>query len=445
MNIEELTKLYKSAIKAVISAATEKGIFPSLPEDEYLVQWMEPKSETSSTGKHAIRKFRSFSLLQKSLPEFFKNNPEVLLFNKAAQAFTTEHGKFNHFFAKDSIATRQGETLLKEYFLNIDEMKVNDELISRTLREFETAISSEEEEEVLIYQVQTFSATEPFYLEQGIEFRPITMDDIFKYDRTDLERFQAPRWINLNDWICTIKKSFLKREAGLIDNPLVKPSHNNLYDLIDYVALALALASKGKATFYMLHKTNCSPFLRNGWSSGGLEIKSRRSGDKTNLNADMIKKFQQIFTFIRTLGALDQFKEIELPIRRLRTSSERNNPGDHLIDCVIGLENLLAPDKGEATYKFSIRGAALLPDSFGSQEERFKLMKDIYKKRSDFVHGAANAKEGIEELCEKSEMALIEVLLWYLKAGSKITTRKKIVNELDVSLIIGGENFRNLH
>jgi len=62
---------------------------------------------------------------------------------------------------------------------------------------------------------------------------------------------------------------------------------------------------------------------------------------------------------------------------------------DKITDLAIGLESLLTPDSatGEISFKFRMRGAALLPDRFGLPNDRIKLMKQLYNARCDIVHG----------------------------------------------------------
>jgi hypothetical protein len=134
---------------------------------------------------------------------------------------------------------------------------------------------------------------------------------------------------------------------------------------------------------------------------------------------------------------------LKLPLRRLRLSATRQEAEDHLIDCVIALERLLAPDnsKAETTYRFVLRGAALLPPDFGSSEKRKELMDKLYKERSNTVHG--KIPKDMNELNVKAERVLRQIILWYLKKG--ITTGKdanEIVKKIDLSFIDAGQKWQ---
>ncbi len=54
-------------------------------------------------------------------------------------------------------------------------------------------------------------------------------------------------------------------------------------------------------------------------------------------------------------------RKLEIAIKRLNNSIQRSNEEDALLDSIIGIETLLSDgDKGELTYKLSMRTAALL-------------------------------------------------------------------------------------
>jgi hypothetical protein len=127
---------------------------------------------------------------------------------------------------------------------------------------------------------------------------------------------------------------------------------------------------------------------------------------------------------------------LQLPLRRLRASASRQEVEDHLVDCVIGLERLLAPDSEalETTFRFQLRGAALLPDRFGSPAERRQLMKNLYRVRSKIVHGSATQSQ-VREYCPKAEEVLREILLWYLHVGTALGNAQTVAEKPDEALI----------
>jgi len=123
----------------------------------------------------------------------------------------------------------------------------------------------------------------------------------------------------------------------------------------------------------------------------------------------------------------------------MRTAASRREAEDHLVDCVIGLERLLAPDTShlKSTFRFQLRGAALLPDRFGGPAERIKLLKELYGLRSKVVHGGAE-QEKVDRFCIKAEEILREVVLWYLEHGAAIGDAQAVVKRIDEVMIAGG-------
>lgn len=120
----------------------------------------------------------------------------------------------------------------------------------------------------------------------------------------------------------------------------------------------------------------------------------------------------------------EESKKINLACSRLESSYYRNNEGDKIIDIVIGLESLLSDsEKGDITYKLSLRAAYLLQQS--SLEELklsiYKNMKAIYSYRSAIVHGQSNLEKKRYITDEEgNRKLLLDVASNYLKECIKI-------------------------
>ncbi|MEH7038591.1 hypothetical protein [Bacillus pseudomycoides] len=124
------------------------------------------------------------------------------------------------------------------------------------------------------------------------------------------------------------------------------------------------------------------------------------------------------------------YKKIDLACSRLENSLYRKDEGDKIIDIVIGLESLLSDnEKGEITYKLSLRAAYLL--QFSSLEDSkldvFNNMKAIYAYRSAIVHGQNQSKlerKRYIKNVEGNKKLVLEVAESYLKECIKVLIHK---------------------
>lgn len=445
---EDLESALTAAVAATISIAAEKGIGPNLPNAGYEVEWMEPQDETHSKGTRALHTYPDFYLLYKDIQDVVKAHPSMQKLKTLVIEFIKHNGHPTSFSLHRDISEHQEEVLLRAYFDDLKLLKLEPLTISRTIDQFQKDWASETTILSVFFQVQSFSADTPFELSEGILFRPISMEDVYRHGRIDpfYMYMGEPRWLDLKDWICEINIPISKKEAHRSGEPIPLPnlSYNNSHHLVKYIALALNLTTKGRAAFIPLQRTFKSPYMLFAVGSGGSKKYTSRFGSKITLSQDGIRQYKRVFQNLM-LEDNTKYKEIELPLRRLSASAERQDEGDHLIDCIIGLENLLAPDKGESRYKLAVRGAALLPDDFGSHRERFRLITKLYDRRSDLVHGKKDAHHNIHEWCIKAEGALQAIAQWFIMTGINHGNREEIITKLDDALIEGGCSFRDCH
>src|SRR5262249_10575839 len=158
---------------------------------------------------------------------------------------------------------------------------------------------------------------------------------------------------------------------------------------------------------------------------------------------EAIARFRRNFARLTLIGKDDRLAHLRLPVRRLRMSSARSHDEDHVVDCVIALENLLASDSPqlETTFRFRLRGAAILPESFGNVPERIKLMGQLYELRSKTVHGSKTAHGGgrksdsvadqMGEVAAEAERILRAILIWFLERCDRFEKLDRTLAELD--------------
>ena len=113
---------------------------------------------------------------------------------------------------------------------------------------------------------------------------------------------------------------------------------------------------------------------------------------------------------------------------------------DKITDLAIGLESLLTPDSatGEISFKFRIRGAALLPDRFGSPNDRMKLMKKLYNARCDIVHGNSSGDSDRLWLMHRATEIFRIVFDELSRAPTSV---KDSIAQLDEEMTKGGERW----
>jgi hypothetical protein len=260
------------------------------------------------------------------------------------------------------------------------------------------------------------------------------MDDVDSFGREHISFF--PRFrpvLNLKDWICEVHSVGGKDTFDGI---------NRHHYLGDEIATALNLTKQGRALFTLLANYYESPFYGAGMMSGGQATPTSRIGGTITLDPSDIKAFASTFQAVQNIMAGTKQNDLRLPLRRLRASAWRRENEDTLVDYVIGLERLLAQDSPqlETTFRFRLRGASLLPESFGSPRERIKLMDSLYKIRSDVVHGRAKESE-VGELLPQAENVLRTILLWYVHKKPTSWSISNVIQTLDDALVAGGSSW----
>ncbi|MBL4869357.1 MAG: hypothetical protein JKX72_00215 [Robiginitomaculum sp.] len=435
--------LLEQAIKKIIELASKHK--KELLKVQHTLRWMEPTGKGRSEGRSDTIEVPYFKALYDDLKTELEVSKEVSEFRVFIESFVKKKGKFLPFFSSEQNAQRQVEIIFGSYFYKAQSLRLDKGIIQKTCEQFVEEICSDETTLVAILQIKDFDATSSFDLEEGITFRPITMTDI--QECCIRRRFEIPtpsNILNLNDWVCEIRKPINKANAGSQPDVAKELTSNNFHDLPELIAEALNLTFSGRAAINMMYETIESPYISFGTSMGGNEIYTCRHGEQTRINKRQINKLKEIYTVLKTYRGTKGYKDLNLALRRLRAAAGRQNFEDHIVDCVIGMEYLLAPDgrEGETTYKCKIRGASLLSDKFGDVEARKKFMGDLYSKRSAIVHGCKGASKDIVELSEKAEEALREIFVWYLTTGLSIGNRQEIATKLDATFIKGAKKIR---
>lgn len=177
-------------------------------------------------------------------------------------------------------------------------------------------------------------------------------------------------------------------EGSVDPTPLMEVSqgfHEDLNDRVTKLGLAVLMAVERERPLAPIRSwTMLDDVLRSGaglsWSRLAFALPSEKlgPGDRRRLRlwADRVKEHYH--------------RSITVGVQRaLAAVTHRLDPADGLIDAVIALENLFGTTspQGELTFRVSAACACLLEDDPALRRERRKKVADVYRERSNIVHG----------------------------------------------------------
>lgn len=438
MTVDDLAETLRDTITAVISLARDRGI-SQLPATKYTVTWWQATDDpTRSSGMREDREELCPLGLWIEVSEHHAYSEAVRSYCDGVHRFSGMHGKWIPAFGAENSISLQPRLLFVEYFNRVGALRLDENVVTTICNDFLREIESDTIKALVVFRVENFDAPMPIRLESGTTLRPITENEIDRYSRLSWlgMSLSDDDWISSGDWVCEILRDVPKQPMG---------AFNALPGEIEDVAAAVALTSPGRVIFKEIHTGLAQPFVCFFFGRGGHPVMTSRSGGTVSLSADDVLRLQATYQAVRDVSTNDQLAALRLPIRRLRLSGERPNDEDRLVDCVIALENLLAPDSPalETTYRIALRGAAILPDDFGTPSLRMKLLKGLYEFRSKVVHGSKTARGGGKVRpnsvvdAEQAENVLRSVLGWYL-TQCPIPTPDTVAKRLDDAMVTGG-------
>ncbi len=432
---------FRRALDATLVIARANGLDQKPPTASYVVKWMEPEPGRSA-GRQQTRTEIDRVELSRRLTPLLVNCPEYIALRDEVAVFIERDAK--RILPMGTVLPEQCIEALFNRYLEAVGFRVDDSAARSVWHAFRSDNIAATFAARAIYRVQAFRTQAPFALADGISFRPLSAHDIDRYGRSSFPYNLGRPWhwaLNTDDWICAITRDVSKTEMA---------GFNELGNEIGDIAVALSLATGACATFELLDKGSDSPFLYTGMISGGQDIKSARRGDAVALTVESLASFQDVYRRIRTVQTDDRLRALRLPLRRLHIASTRTTNEDHIVDCVIALENLLASDSPqlETTFRFRLRGSALLPETFGNTSERLSLMNRLYNIRSRTVHGAKDAHRGKSEadsdlssLASEADSVLRAVVMWFLKYVDCPEQLSQAVKDLDSAMVRGGSEW----
>ena len=185
------------------------------------------------------------------------------------------------------------------------------------------------------------------------------------------------------------REFYSRKEVGNtedVDNKDIEKQLSETSDLFDLVIVTLRVF-KTSAVFRD-HRTESE--LITFHPHGGRTIRSpffenTVIGKKCEIKSEDIIEIKNIFEFIKN----EKESRFIVAQRRLADGLTRKAFEDKLIDYMIGLEALYLPDGNqELSFRLSLRVAFLLAYSSDDRKKLFSFIKEMYKTRSNIVHGS---------------------------------------------------------
>lgn len=116
-------------------------------------------------------------------------------------------------------------------------------------------------------------------------------------------------------------------------------------------------------------------------------------GEKCAMEPSDVEELQKTFQFLE----LSDDKRFTMAANRLSSGNERRNLEDSLIDYMIGLEVLYLPDGNqELSFRVAMRVAHVIENAAHTKHDIFEFIRNMYKKRSNIVHGSSSKGKALE-------------------------------------------------
>jgi len=161
----------------------------------------------------------------------------------------------------------------------------------------------------------------------------------------------------------------------------------------------------------------------------------------TLVSADQLAALPGVVRSARNAGKTKEGKAARLALRRLSLAGLRDDDHDTLVDAWIGIEALLSNDNLEVNHKIALRGAAALATRSAEPldpQKAFAMLKAVYRRRSDLVHGTGNDNKAVFDLGGRkfSTSALAVFLLRKLLLSRLTSDPAWSIQDLDDELLV---------
>ena len=280
-----------------------------------------------------------------------------------------------------------------------------------------------------------------FNFESDLTLKEITVGDVgirkinafefFVFTHLDQNYQLSNKFYNLSH-VMSLKHSSADLNSGY---DFVKLKFESLID-------SLSLLETGNPQFGTIHRN-----VNNIW----IHHDSRHEMDVNEQKSMFFQKKQlpRLLKISKLLENIDFSKKennfIEISKRRFTSALSRSSNVDQLIDLMISLESLYAPNPGEISVRLANRSSTLLAVNDDVREDYWLFIKKVYNIRSGIVHGDGirnteinGKKYSLDDIILKLVDLARESLLIYLKLANQYSGNnkvEKICDEIDMALI----------
>lgn len=427
MALPNVEDALRSLVREIVRAA-ERVAMTELPRADYSYSWWEctsPNAKESRTATESEPTFRHFfSALFPGIDEH-DGPPEFVALSAATKDFEKSIPVRHVIFASSAWK------LMYDYFVNemASRLAYDDTAIANTVARYETALRTQPIKMITTLVFRDFDAPRAFAIASGFEFRRIVPDDYRALgrvsDEPQFEILRPPFVPSSLDWICSITEYV--NQPSEIRIPTAA---------IQRMLAALALLKRGRADVHLVGTDLDGFYVKSGQLSNSQPLFTSRFAGRFFLDEADLQPLTEYYKRLVAVDEDDRLKYQRVSVRRLRLASGRDAMEDVLVDLVVGLEALLAPDTNvaETTYRFRLRGAAILKGKIsGAGADRIKLLNRLYAARSTAVHGGEVSD--LKELVDTADQALRAAILWFLFHPHAVSGAVEIVKAVDAKMV----------
>ena len=164
---------------------------------------------------------------------------------------------------------------------------------------------------------------------------------------------------------------------------------------------------------------------------------------KYTLEGDNVDNLIRVYQWLSALTGSD-YDFLRVPVSRFNASYMHVRSEDELIDLCIAMESLYVGEYQELGYKLALRGAYFLEHDAQKCSATFKRIRQVYKARSDIVHGGRKQPANLDELVSYAQEYLRRSILKLLSNPDDMrrireTPKKEKLHFLD-ELILKGDS-----
>jgi hypothetical protein len=166
--------------------------------------------------------------------------------------------------------------------------------------------------------------------------------------------------------------------------------------------------------------TYSDTFLIGGTTSHGSSRYTKPHGERLSITGVDNDKIKEFYSKLSSVDYIQLDRPLSLALRRFDMAVERDSSEDSLLDILIALEAIILhesgnpEDRGELSFRLSVRLAYLVGASPDDRMKIFETTRKAYRLRSKIVHGGGLSDDTdlptiatVEDYCRQSLRKMI--------------------------------------